>query len=227
MNTRNGEKSVSVFMVARMESSRCPNKVSRNFAQGKSLFEVMCISMKDLNYPFFAAVGEPELADIADKHQIPIIHRKKSEVTSDRPLRSVFACVEQCTTSHILLISPCTPFLNAATVNAACEYLIEGEHESISSAIVEQNWFFNKDRKPFFPINVHDMTSNDLCVYAMANAFEGFPVKRFLDEGIYYTFEDASDPYLYEIPKSEATDINTEEEFELAAMMWKARHSAN
>ena len=219
----NKRKGVSVFIVARTASSRCPDKVIRNFSQGKSLFEIMCNRMKELRYPCFAAVGEPVLSDIAEKYQIPVIHRAIYEINSRGPLRRVFACIEQCKTSHVMLISPCTPFLQTDIINTACDFFIESEHQALTSAIREQNWFFDQDRKPFFPIDVRNMTSNDLCIYALANAFEIFPVERFLNKGIYYTFEDPHDPYLYEIPKTQAIDIDSEEDFKLASYMWEIR----
>ena len=219
----NKKKDISIFIVARTASSRCPDKVIRDFSQGKSLFEIMCERMQTLRYPTFAAVGEPILSDIANKQNIPIIHRTKEEINSHGPLRRVFACVEQCKTTHIMLISPCTPFLQTDVINAACDFFVKNEYQAITSAIREQNWFFDQDRKPFFPIDVRNMTSNDLCIYALANAFEIFPVERFLNEGIYYTFEDPCDPYLYEIPKAQAVDIDSEEDFNLASYMWEMR----
>ena len=52
------------------------------------------------------------------------------------------------------------------------------------------------------------------------NSFEIFPTQRFLTEGIWFTFKNPNDPYLYccgllEIPKNEVHDIDDEEDFEL------------
>ena len=123
-----------------------------------------------------------------------------------------------------MLISPCTPFLEIETINHSCRIFCESiEWASMSSVIKEQNWFFDENRQPLVPINVQHMVSNGLCVYALANAFEVFSVERFMKEGIYYTFTNPNDPYLYEIPKSEAYDIDNPEEFELGQHIWEYR----
>jgi len=193
-----------------------------------SLFEIMCQKIKTLDYPIAAGVGESELIEIAERYQIPIFHRSQEEVNAATPLSKVFKCVEQCKTSHAMLISPCTPFLSAEVINKACQVFCESqEWESMSAIIKEQNWFFDENRKPFVPINVHHMVTNELCVYALANAFEAFPVERFLKEGIYYTFTNENDPYLYEIPKNEAFDIDDLEDFELGQHIWSSRMKNN
>ena len=189
-----------------------------------SLFEIMCQKLKKMDFPYVAGIGEPELIEIAERHHIPIFHRSLEEVNVATPLSKVFKCVEQCNTSHATLISPCTPFLEIETINQACRIFCESiEWESMSSVIKEQNWFFDENRRPLVPINVQNMDSNELCIYALANAFEIFPVERFLREGIYYTCANPIDPYLYEIPKNEVYDIDDREDFELGQHIWEYR----
>ena len=181
----------------------------------------MCQKLNKLDFPFAAGVGESKLIDIAKRYQVTVFHCSEEEVNAATPLIKVFKCVEQCTTSYSMLISQCTPFLEAETINTACRKFCKTEEwNPMSAAIKEQNWFFNENHEPLTPINVHNMTTNDLCVYALANAFEVFPVERFIKEGIWYTFTNPTDPYLYEIPKREAFDIDDQEAFELGQHVW-------
>ena len=224
MKSMKPEKNITIFIVARTESSRTPKKIIRKFANEKSLFEIMCRKMSILDYPCYAAVGERELIEISEKCKMPTAMRKIEEVTADSPLRLIFKFLERCETSHAMLISPCTPFLEPETINQACEYFLNSNCIAMTSVIKEQNWYFNEKKQPLFPIDVKNMNSKDLCIYALANAFELFPVKRFTEEGIYYTFSDKNDPYLYEISKLEAIDINTEDEFMIASRLWSYKH---
>jgi CMP-N-acetylneuraminic acid synthetase len=217
-------KNVTVYTIGRLSSQRAPRKMVRPFTEdGKSLFEIMCETMHLLRYPCFTAVGDEELIEIGERQNIPNILRSKEEVTGDGNLRKIFSFLERCETSHAMLISPCTPFLSAQVINEACDFFCQNDYKSLTSVTQEQNWFFGRDKKPLFEFDVLNMNSKELCVYALANAFEVFPVERFLREGIYYTFKDPEDPYLYEIPKNEAIDIDDEDDFNLAAAMW--RHS--
>ena len=68
-------KNVTVILVARTASSRCPQKVIKPFTEGMSLFEIMCQKLEKLDFPFAAGIGEPELIEIAERHHIPIFHR--------------------------------------------------------------------------------------------------------------------------------------------------------
>jgi CMP-N-acetylneuraminic acid synthetase len=218
------EKNVTVILAARTASSRCPRKVIKPFSDGKNLFEIMCKKLNQLDFPFAAGVGDSELIDIAERYHVPIFQRSQEEVNASTPLVKVFKCVEQCKTSHAMLISPCTPFLEVETINSACRDFCESKDwESLSAVVKEQNWFFNENREPLVPINIHHMTTNELCVYALANAFEIFPVERFLKEGIWYTFTNPNDPYLYEMPKSEAHDVDDQDDFELSQHVWEHR----
>jgi len=218
------EKNVTVILIARTTSTRCPGKVIKPFAQEMSLFEMMCQKLKKLEFPFAAGVGEEELVEIAKRNDVAIFQRTPEEVKAHTPLSKIFKCVSQCQTSHAMLISPCTPFLEAQTLNHACRNFCQSkEWNSMSSVTKEQNWFFDENRKPLVSINTHHMDSKQLCIYALANSFEVFPVDRFLKEGIYYTFSNPQDPFLYEIPKGEAFDIDTTEDFELGKSMWEFR----
>jgi len=67
------------------------------------------------------------------------------------------------------------------------------------------------------------MDSKFLSLYGKANAFEIFPVKRFLEKGYYFNYESPKDPYFFEIDKEEAIDINSEVEFKQASYLWKAK----
>ena len=187
----------------------------------------MCKKLKEVDYPIAAAVGDTELIELANRLDVPILSRTKEEVTMAEPLVKVFKCIEQCKTSHAMLVSPCNPFLSVETINTACRVFCESKWTSMTAVIKEQNWFFDENRKPLVPINIKNMTTNELCVYAMANVYDIFPVDRFMQDGIFYTFESLNDPYLYEIPKDEAFDIDHPEDFELGQHIYQKQLKQN
>lgn len=219
------KKNVTVYLTARLSSKRAPRKMIRPFTENEeSLFEVLCHTMHQLRYPCFTAVGDDELIEIAERMNLPNELRTREEVDGDGNLRKIYAFLERCETTHAMIISPCTPFLTADTINAACDFFCENDFMSLTSVTMQQNWFFGKDKKPLFEFDVYNMNSKDLCLYAMANAFEVFSVERFLRDSIFYQFDRPEDPYLYEISKVEAVDVNDEDDFLIAQMMWHARN---
>jgi len=145
------EKNITVILIARTASTRCPGKVLKPFAQGMSLFEIMCKNLKELDFPYAVGVGEEELIEIANRHDVPVFQRSMDEVNAktNTPVSKIFRCVEQSQTSHAMLLSPCTPFLEPETINNACRTFCQSkEWTAMSSVIKEQNWFFDKNRKP-------------------------------------------------------------------------------
>jgi CMP-N-acetylneuraminic acid synthetase len=222
----NPTKNITVYLTARLSSQRAPRKMIRPFTEkGESLFEVLCQTMQQLRYPCFTAVGDDELIEIGERMNLPNAHRTRKEVDGDGNLRMIYGFLERCETSHAMIISPCTPFLTPEVINDACDYFCKNDLMSLTSVTKEQNWFFGRDKKPLFEFDVYNMNSKDLCLYAMANAFEIFSVERFLKDSIFYEFNRPEDPYLYEIPKIEAVDINDADDFQLASLMWRGRNN--
>jgi CMP-N-acetylneuraminic acid synthetase len=226
MNNLKHSSEVTVYLVSRLGSERVKDKIYREFYNGCSLFEIMCQKMKDLSFPYAAAIGDKELINIAEKYNVPIQLRSKKALRGQQGtlLRDIYNFLEKCSTKYACLLSPCTPFLKIETVNQACNLVANTDTMSLSSVYFEQNWFFGSDKKPLFPIDVARMDSKALSLYGKANAFEIFPVKRFLEKGYYFNYESSKDPYLFEIDREEAIDINSEAEYKMASYSWKAKH---
>ena len=155
---------LTVYLVSRLGSERVKDKIYREFYNGYSLFEIMCQKMKDLSFPYAAAIGDKELIDIAEKYNIPIQLRSKSSLKAQRGslIRDIYAFLEKCSTKYACLLSSCTPFLKMETVNKACDLICNTNNTSVTSVYFEQNWFFGSDKKPLFPIDVVRMDSNHL-----------------------------------------------------------------
>ena len=212
------KKDITIYLIARLNSERLPNKMIIPFDEinNHSLFERACIKMKDLKFKNKVAIGEKELIKIANKYNIEIEKRPQNELDSNGKLREVFNFLSNTKTSHAMLVSPCNPFITADVLNNACNVFLKNNYISMTSVIKDQNWYFNYDYKPISPIDPYKMNSKDIKLYKKANVFEIFPVKRFLEKGIYYTFENKNDPFFYEIEKKYSIDVDDETDFNIA-----------
>lgn len=211
------DKNITVYLIARLNSERLPRKMLLPFEEDKtSLFERACINLKDIKFPFKAAIGEKELIDIANKHHVEIELRDQKELDSNGNLLEVFSFLKKTKTTHAMLISPCNPFITKEIINNACEVFISNDFTSLTSVVKEQNWYFDKNQKPLFEFNPYRMNSKDLEIYSLANVIEIFPLDRFVKEGIFYTFSNKIDPYFYELNKINAVDIDNQIDFEIA-----------
>mgnify|MGYP001190759560 CR=1 FL=1 len=225
MSNLKNSNEVTIYLVSRLGSERVKDKIYREFYKDLSLFEIACQKMKELSFPCAAAIGDKELIEIANKYNVPIQLRSQSSLKAQQGslLREIYAFLEKCPTKYACLLSPCAPFLKMETLNKACDLICNTENMSVTSVYFEQNWFFGSDKKPLFPVDVIRMDSKFLSLYGKANAFEIFPVKRFLEKGYYFNYESPKDPYFFEIDKEEAIDINSEVEFKQASYLWKAK----
>ena len=211
-------RDITIYLIARLNSERLPNKMIIPFDKinNHSLFERACSKMKDLKYRNKVAIGEDSLINISNKYNIEIEKRPQNELDSNGELRQVFNFLSNTKTSHAMLISPCNPFITADVLNKACDIFLKNDYTSMTSVIKDQNWYFDYDNKPITPIDPYRMNSKDIKLFKKANVFEIFPVKRFLDKGIYYTFNNKTDPFFFEIEKKHSIDVDDESDFNVA-----------
>ena len=217
------KKDITIYLIARLNSERLPNKmiIPFNEINGMCLFEHACINLKNLKYKLKAAIGEQPLIDMAKRNNVEIEFRPQNELDSNGELREVFNFLTKADTSHAMLISPCNPFITAEVINDACDKFLANDYESMTSVVKEQNWYFDENQKPLFKINPYRMNSKDLKLFSLANVFEVFSVKRFIEEGIYYTFENVKDPAFFELNKNVAIDIDDQIDFDIAQSILK------
>ena len=85
MNNLKHSSEVTVYLVSRLGSERVKDKIYREFYNGCSLFEIMCQKMKDLSFPYAAAIGDKELINIAEKCNVPIQLRSEKALRGQPP----------------------------------------------------------------------------------------------------------------------------------------------
>ena len=212
---------IAALIQARLASQRCKEKLYRPFADAeKTEIALRKFAGGSNKYHLYLAIYDPPLIEIGKKYNCTIIHRTKESAFSD-DFPTVFNYISEIPEKNIMFINPCCPLLTLNTVEGAISYFNEKHPISVTSVITEHQFYYHLNGKP---INFLDPTSpctkSVQPVYKVAHCFHIFPKKRFAEKFCYWTHE-KNDPYFYEISPSEAIDIDTELEFEMAESFYK------
>lgn len=213
-------RSVAVMLNARLRSTRCENKMLRDFC-GTSLAEIALrkLAEVDADERYFC-VGEAPLIALFERVRpggVELLEREAEAVTGDAPQSVINAHYARAGTTHIAFMNACHPFLLPGTLNRAIARVKEDASvDALTSTVARRDWLYGEDGRPLVSVNLAiGDTKRSPVVHRVAHAFHIFPRDRFLaGEPI---FRDVpGDPHLFGISAEEAIDIDTELEFAIA-----------
>jgi CMP-N-acetylneuraminic acid synthetase len=215
---------IPLVILVRDGSTRCPGKLLRPFADGKSLFEI-CAEKFAGRPDVFVAAREEVFKKKARELGLQIFHRNELSVNSE-DVRDIWNFLYGLPYKHACFINACCPLIKASTIDAAIDYFKKDQinpgfgpssnslttvkklHEIVFTpdhVRVEVDLSFNsKFREPFL------VGTNSIIV---------FNVEKLRQTGGFW--ESNEDPLLYKISELEAHDIDTELDFIRAQAAWE------
>lgn len=218
---------IAVIVPARLKSTRVPNKMLRPFG-GTTLFDLCLSKLEGLKCPVFAAVHEPELAEVAKAHGTPVLLRTASSVTATKDLDVHGQYLGEVTQRIVMLVMACQPLLAADTVRkaidrAAALLKMHGEFKGLTAVYQERRWVWNTrgDVVNTDP-EVNDSQLMDP-IYVSANCLYTFDRDYYLRTKQYWSFLHGS-PEMFVVDKKEALDVDTLHDFEVAEALWKQQY---
>ena len=217
-------RDISIYVGARKQSRRCPNKMLRPFA-GTTLIEICLEKLNSITeYPVFFAVGERdiEFQDIAQHYSnINILQRSQQSVDSDDNPRLVFESFKQLPTPEVCFLNPCHSFLRVETVLKALQCFTQSNIPSLTSVTRRRGWFYGEDKQALTNLggNIDTSVSNGL--YEVAHAFHLYNWRHMFQTGRYWNNTE-NNPFLFPIPPEEGLDIDTENDFTMVEALYKS-----
>ena len=218
-------KEISVILNARIQSSRCPNKLLRPFADS-SLIDICVEKMSRMDFVQhrFLAARECLLRQRAAPYSnIAIMHRERKAVDRGTHHPQVsFAHYLNSPTEWILILNPCLPLLSVDTLREACDYFQRTSYKSYTSAVPCRDWVFDNAGKALtYTDPRHVATNVAVTHFRAAHAFHIVNREYFRKtRGRYWTLK-IGDPDLIAIPEEEAVDVDTEQDFIAAEAIYK------
>lgn len=213
-------RSVAVMLNARLQSSRCRDKMVRPFA-GSSLVEIALrkLAHVDADERYFC-VGEAPLVELFERVRpegVELLERAPEAICGDAPQAVINAHYARARTSHIAFMNACHPFMRPGTLSRAISLLKSDDGiDAMTSTVTRRDWLYGEDGAPLVQVDLQvGDTKRSPRVHRVAHAFHIFPRERFVSGDP--IFRDVpGDPYLFDISEEEAVDIDTELEFGMA-----------
>jgi CMP-N-acetylneuraminic acid synthetase len=217
-------KSISVVINARLGSTRVPQKLVKPFAEC-SLIEIALSKLDRMDFfeHRYLAVAERDLIELGSKYKnVEILERDAAAVKKGvNPLTVTFEHYLRVPSDYIFVFNPCLPCIRVETIKKAFDYFQETNFNSYTAVIPTGEWIFDSEGNALTNSDPRNATTNKNMTFMKAcHAFHIINKNFFSENGVLWTFN-LDDPHLIEIPEHEAVDVDTENEFTLAEIIYK------
>lgn len=227
---------ISVFLPTRKGSERVINKNTRDFGGiegGLLKLKLTQLLSSHVIYEIILSTDDPSSIKVAESFQskrIKIIERPEDLALSSTSLVDLVRYVPTiCNSEHILWTHVTSPFVLADDYDAICvKYLeqIKDENDSLMTVKAIRNFIWDKDQNDLINrINNEKWPrTQDLKVY-----YEIDSAVFLSSRANYLKYDDriGKYPYLYEMDGMKSFDVDWEEDFRLAEILYKELYASN
>lgn len=214
---------ISAYVPARLDSQRLPRKALRDFG-GRPLVAVVLSTLKQSSRvtDFALNTESEEIAGVAEAMGVRVYRRSPTLAQPETTTEEILAdYARTCPADYVAAINPTNPLLTAATIDRFFATMLEAGHDTAFS-VTEHRKHVLMDGAPvnYSPFGPHPRTQ-DVRPVAMLNwaivAWRTDLVRRAVrgrGDSIYL-----GRTGFIPIPETEATDIDTVEDFERAVAL--------
>jgi len=221
---------IAFIVQARLNSARLPNKVIKNFADNKSLFEIaiekLCGIDEIDNNQIYASVGEEKLINIAKKHPINIYKRSENSFLYEDKLVGIFEWHNKLPSKYkyYFIINTCSPLLTEKTILNFLNHYIKSPHKGLF-AVLEKNTL-GWDSELNIINNKNNLetlnTKQSNKIYLPAHLLYAGEINKIKNNIHMGTFTKKNDPELYILQDElECWDIDYKWQFDIAQNIYK------
>lgn len=221
-------RSLSIVINARTQSSRVPNKLIRRFSNSNlieiALSKFSCL-IKHVDALYFA-VAEEVLFDIGEKYtNFKILKREPASVEKGTHKQTkTFKHFFDIKSDYIMIINPCQPLLSVETIKNAIKYFNNTNYETYTTVIKTSDWIFNNNGNPVTNSNRNDLTSDNKGFFKATHSLHIINKERFRKNGYLWSFK-KNDPHLIEIfNEEEILDVDNELDFQKTEAIYKMKN---
>lgn len=221
------KKKIIAMIPARLGSKRIPQKNIR-YIDGKPLIQraIECALQSGVFDEVWVTSSDPLLKDIAESFHARF-HQRPAALSGDNATNREFT--EDFLLSHpcdyVVMVNTTSPALRVETIRAFCEFMSRGEYDTVLSTLSEQAETFFQYKPLNF--NLEEKVNSQLLlpVEKVVWALTAWRRECFLklqNEGRNPIF--GGKLTTFPIPKDEACDLDTEEDWRIAEGILQSRH---
>ena len=216
---------VAAVIQVRLASQRCKRKNLRPFGDTNltSLALAKFSKSNEISNLYLAAY-EDELRKCAEPFPNVKVVQRSRESAYGEDIPSVMTYLKDVGEEVVAFIDTCTPFLLLATFDEAVRYFKQHSFKSMMPAYGTYAWYFDSEGNLMNndPNALKANTKMLKPVYKACSAFIIAHKSRILNENTYWSLT-KDDPHIYPIDETEAVDIDTELDFQIAERLYQLR----
>ena len=215
---------IAVVIQARLGSQRIPQKMIKPFA-GTTLTDIFMEKIKKCkSFPidnFYLSANEPELINIARKHNINVFLRSRESAMSEgTPMSLMYEWHDKLPHKYVVLINACVPFLKPETIDGFIESYIQTDVTGMFAVMRKKNYFWNYNGQLITPLTEDVM--NTKTVQTTFEAAHCLYASRLdtIKDGIWMGDFRKNEIKLFPVEEKEVFDIDYPWQFELCEKLW-------
>lgn len=209
---------IGVYSCGRLTSQRCKNKMVREFGD-TTLTDIFLSKLKGVGDNTFFAGYDPIFKEKCKDHEIDFIQRTE-ESSNSEVAKEIYNFLHAADYKYLLMVNACIPFLKLETIKAFLESC-DSLKKPAFAVFKKNNYFMSFSEEPYnFTKEIETINTKYVePVKEFAHIFYFFEREHFLKHGWYWDWNDVN--YI-EVPHGiESLDIDTEEEFDMARLLWE------
>lgn len=217
------KQKVVAFVPVKLNNERLPGKNTKPFEGGQPLITYILQTLKQVE-----AVDEIYVycSDESVKGYLPegvqYLRRSPSLDSSSTLILEVLQSFARDVDADIYVLAHATaPFLSADSIRSGLEHIMDGSHDS-ALTVVKMNEFLWKDGVPMYDRTRIPRTQDIGNLFAETTGLYIYPRDLILKDGR----RTGDNPYMIEVSRDEAVDINEPIDFEMAQLVFN-RKKAN
>jgi CMP-N-acetylneuraminic acid synthetase len=220
------DKTISLVINARFQSTRIPNKLLRNFS-GTCLLEIALNRLLQIkSYPVFLAAADQIIINLyKEKYKdtsIQLLIRTPEAVQKGfNDYRIAWKHYELVPTDFIFCANPCLPFIKVGTYEKAIDYFMSDDKlKTLTSVKSSSNTFFDNDFRLINDKTDVIRSTSEYKVYEIAHAFHIFDKEYFMENGKFWDYTPGN-PGFFEIDRNESIDVDEPLDFIMAEKLYE------
>jgi CMP-N-acetylneuraminic acid synthetase len=212
-------KTISVIIHARTQSTRVPNKHLRDLGDGKTLIDLsleLLSKIKNVDEKYLA-VHEDELKErVVDG--VEILHREYDAVAPGNASHDImYKHLENVKSDYIVNLNPCQPFLDIEKIQSVIDWFKITHSDSAITVKKTRNFYWDRMLKPlnFLPSDRLSTTSGPF-VYEATHSLVFYKKDYMLTEWqLFSNTHKDPETYVVDWSEEELLDVDTEFDFEM------------
>lgn len=231
-------RNILLFGAAREQSTRCPDKMMRPFAD-TTLYDIYLRKLEELSRSeVFSRVvigvarSDERMWARAVESGVEVAERSTESVGRGiRPRGEELHFLDQFDESHVLFFNGCLPFFPASRVEQAAKQFLATNAVSMTFVKPVHNWYWTSDT--LVPVNNTDArclsTQGCTLLNESVHAVNVYPRERMLRQNVRWSYANDLDPLvrvIHGVDSVELLDVDDEEQFEYCAWKYAKRNRA-